>query len=176
MICERCTMEYRPPVNRPDWPKCITCTMSPARSGMKRLGVTPAYPLPPATRDIVTFIVPGRPLSFNRVFAGGNFRHTQEARLYKSNVRAHALSALGTLAYQWDKSRRFTISLTAYFATDRSDSDNVIKPVKDALQDMPGLKGSGVLYFNDSQVISDHTEKYVDPIAPRLVVTVRAVQ
>lgn len=175
MMCERCTLAYDPPINRPDWRLCMTCSLNPARRGMKPLGVTPGYALPAPTLDAVTFIVPGRPLSFNRVFVGGNFRHTKEARSYKSSVRAHALAALGPLAHEWDKSRRFTISLTAYFATDRSDSDNIIKPVKDALQDVERIRGSGVLYFNDSQVVSDHTEKFVDAIAPRLVVTVRAV-
>ena len=176
MICELCSVDYDPPVNRRDWPRCMPCTFNPVRQGVKRHGAAPAYPLPKATLDAVTFIVPGRPLSVNRVYreGQGNFYYTREGLAYKSSVRSHALSALGVLAHQWDKSRRFTISLTEYFATDRQDSDSPIKIVKDALQDLKGLPGSGVLYANDSQVISDHTEKYLDPISPRLVVTVRA--
>jgi Holliday junction resolvase RusA-like endonuclease len=173
MICERCNADIYPPPNRPDWRKCPACTFGGgAHAARRRYGPAPAYPLPPATPTKVTWVVPGPPLSVNRVhglaFKNGKrvMYFTKEGKAYKLSVAAHALQALGRV--QWDRTRRYALTLIEYFDNPRADSDNPLKVVKDALQ--------GVLFDNDVQVVSDHTEKHIDKIAPRLVCTVTAME
>lgn len=171
--CEHCSQPFWLSQNRPDWLRCVTCTFTPAP---RRLlggsqGATPDYQLPPATSDEVTFIVPGRPLSINRMHGirwhngRRQFFTTPEGRRYQDSVKAHALSALGTV--HWNRTREYELTIVSFFDNRRADSDNPLKVIKDALQ--------GVLWDNDVQVQSDHASKAIDKIAPRAVISVRAL-
>lgn len=120
---------------------------------------------------MMTFTVPGTPLSVNRVHRMGVtstgkrlMYYTQEGKKYRSAVAFHALSARHR---DWTLTRQYEVEIVSYFASDRSDADNPVKPCLDSLQ--------GVLFTNDKQVVRVVASKAVDKIAPRLVVTVRAV-
>lgn len=166
-VCGRCGTGYIPARTEPN---CMACTLSPNHHRAARYGKAPPAPTQ-ASAEHVTFTVPGSPLSVNRVhgigFRGGKrvMYATAQGRRYKLSVQAHALQALGRI--QWDRTRQYELALECYFDNPRSDVDNPIKVVQDALQ--------GVLWDNDVAVVSTSSRKVVDRTAPRLVVTVRAI-
>lgn len=170
-LCDLCAAPFLPSANRPDWPRCAPCTLTPAHARLDKRGPAPAYAVPSATPDAVTWVTPGSPLSVNRVYrlALRNGRRimffSQQGKAYKVAVAAHALQALGLV--RWDRTRRYSVELLAYFQSDRADADNIAKPALDALQ--------GVLFDNDRQVESVTCAKALDRLAPRLVATVRAI-
>lgn len=174
MTCSLCTAAYEPPANRPAWPTCMACTLSPAHARLARRGEAPGYTPAAATPDAVTFIVPGPPLSINRVYQMGANRRTgqrimfysAQGKRWKYSVAMHALQAIGRV--RWDRTRAFAVEINSYFDNARSDADNPVKPILDALQ--------GALWDNDRQVTSVTATKSVDTTAPRVVVTARAIR
>jgi Holliday junction resolvase RusA-like endonuclease len=177
-LCERCTQPYDPPLNRPTWPKCLTCTLTPNSASSRRYGAAPAFPIPPATRDRVTFIVPGPPRSKNRAHGmawginGPRVFVNKDSKRYQASVANHATSALGALIYAWREEPRyskgkFRVDFVAYFDRESADALNPHELAADALQ--------GVLFRNDRQIQHGGYAKYIDKVAPRLVVTVEAV-
>lgn len=169
--CVRCTAPFDETTLGRPWDKCGPCTMGGgAHAALSRFGAAPAFGLLRATPDLVQWVVPGPPLSVNRVHRMGFVRgkrimyFTAQGKAYKVSVGAHALAALGRV--HWDRTRRYTLELVLYFDRASADSDNPLKVIKDALQ--------GVLWDNDNQVLQDHTRKEIDKAAPRFVATVRA--
>lgn len=167
-ICEWCGDEYTPPVNRPAWPKCIACTMTPSN---RKRGAAPAYGLPPASAARLTFVVPGSPLSVNRVYRMGFspkghriMFYSTEGKRWKAAVACHALARRPR---DWPLDARYAVTFAAYFQRASADVDNLVKPALDSLQ--------GVLFTNDKQVTSVTATKAIDVEAPRLVVTVEVI-
>lgn len=184
VICDRCSTTFDVPHNRPDWRMCMPCTLTPVHGRRSRFGTAPAYTPTPATVNEVTFIVPGPPLSQNRVHGLGFNRqgrrvmyYTKEGQAFKASIRRHAEAAIRNV--HWDTTRKYELSILCYFDNPRADSDNPLKVVKDSLQRIRvngrAIPGTEILYDDDNQVVADHDEKRMDREAPRMVVTVRAV-
>jgi Holliday junction resolvase RusA-like endonuclease len=167
-ICSWCGDDFIPSVNRPDWPKCPTCTFTPSE---RKRGAAPGYALPAPSAQRLTFVVPGSPLSVNRVYRMGFspkghriMFYSAEGKRWKAAVACHALARRPR---DWRTDAQYAVTFAAYFQRTSADVDNLVKPALDALQ--------GTLWANDRQVTSVTATKALDAEAPRLVVTVEVL-
>lgn len=84
---------------------------------------------------------------------------TKEAKAYKTKVRLMALSQ-GARPLKGE----VTLAVTAYRPQKRGDIDNILKCLLDSL--------NGVLYEDDSQIVSLHVLRRDDKANPRVIVSV----
>ena len=116
---------------------------------------------PPPLEEIF-FVVPGKPLPWQRSGHHGNTHYTPKAMAaHQELVRSHALLAGArkmegplkmTLAFifmppqTWSQKKQDLALGDGLWPTGRPDLDNLVKEIKDAL--------NGVLYEDDAQIVS----------------------
>ena len=114
----------------------------------------------------MTFVIPGQPLSVNRLYGTSRKRKTRfrthEGTAYKSGAALLAKVARGGA-----ESLRgpVEVHLALYFRTLASDIDGPVKVLVDALQ-------AGGVVANDNQVMKLVVTKARDKVNPRAEVTV----
>jgi Holliday junction resolvase RusA-like endonuclease len=118
---------------------------------------------------VISFVVPGKPLSINRAyrvarFGGrGGLRKSEEAEDFQYRVKVAAKKAMrGRAMLTGD----LVLRLVAYWPRRGADSDAPTKLTKDALQ--------GIVYENDRIVIEDQSRRGYDPERPRVEITLTA--
>lgn len=118
----------------------------------------------------VHFVVPGPVVPWQRAASVGARRFTPpKQRAYQANVRMHALAARPRGPWLPSKASRYRVDVEAYLPDERRrDLDNVAKTILDAL--------NGVLYLDDSQVVTLLVATHIDRAEPRVVVAVREVE
>jgi Holliday junction resolvase RusA-like endonuclease len=118
----------------------------------------------------VTFVVPGPVVPWQRAASVGARRFTPaKQRAYQANVRMHALAARPRGPWLPSKHARYRVDVEAFLPDERRrDLDNVAKTILDAL--------NGVLYLDDSQVVTLLVATHIDRERPRVEVAVAEVE
>lgn len=118
----------------------------------------------------IRFVVPGPVVPWQRAASVGTRRYTSTKQCsYQASVRMHALAARPRGPWLPSKAQRYRVDVEAYLPdARRRDLDNVAKTILDAL--------NGVLYLDDSQVVTLLVAKHIDRADPRVVVAVREVE
>ena len=113
----------------------------------------------------LAFVIPGRPQGKQRPRLGkGGCVYTPTAT--KKYERAVANWALVCRPRIWRLDWPIAVEVSCYFSDERChDIDNVLKAVMDGM--------NGVLYHDDSQVVSASVSKAIDRSDPRVEVRVR---
>ena len=117
----------------------------------------------------LTFTVHGPPVPKARARKGkgGHWHTPKSTQAYESLVYWTAMRALQ--GQGWPRDRRYRVECAIYMPNARrADSDNIIKSVLDA--------GNELLWGDDSQVIEIATIKRIDPAAPRIDVRVYVLE
>lgn len=110
------------------------------------------------------FIVPGRPVSNNRVTRrfGNRSVKSGEARTYQQLVFQHAFAKSVTVG--WEKPEACRVTITAFNVT--IDIDNIAKCVLDGMH--------GAAYDDDKCVVDLQIQKFKDHDGQRIVVAVES--
>lgn len=118
----------------------------------------------------VRFVVPGPVVPWQRASSVGTRRYTSaKQRAYQRTVRLVAMAARPRGPWLPSKAQRYRVDVEAYLPDERRrDLDNVAKTILDAL--------NGVLYLDDSQVVTLLVATHVDRERPRVEVTVAEVE
>jgi len=118
----------------------------------------------------VRFVVPGPVVPWQRAASVGTRRYTSaKQRSYQRTVRLIAQASRPRGPWLPSKASRYRVDVDAYLPDERRrDLDNVAKTILDAL--------NGVLYLDDSQVVTLLVATHIDRADPRVVVAVREVE
>ena len=118
----------------------------------------------------VRFVVPGPVVPWQRAASVGTRRYTSaKQRSYQRTVRLIAQASRPRGPWLPSKATRYRVDIDAYLPDERRrDLDNVAKTILDAL--------NGVLYLDDSQVVTLLVATHIDRAEPRVVVAVREVE
>ncbi len=118
----------------------------------------------------VRFVVPGPVVPWQRAASVGTRRFTSsKQRSYQRTVRLIAQASRPRGPWLPSKASRYRVDIDAYLPDERRrDLDNVAKTILDAL--------NGVLYLDDSQVVTLLVATHIDRAEPRVVVAVREVE
>lgn len=118
----------------------------------------------------VRFVVPGPVVPWQRAASVGTRRFTStKQRAYQRTVRLIAQASRPRGPWLPSKATRYRVDIDAYLPDERRrDLDNVAKTILDAL--------NGVLYLDDSQVVTLLVATHIDRAEPRVVVAVREVE
>lgn len=125
---------------------------------------------------MIRFVVKGRPVSANKLYAprrGGGLMKTAAYRTYRQLIAFHARKAMletfGRGKGPGMHVARFggfcTVKLTFYFDSARPDGDNAVKPTLDALAD-------GGIVEDDRQFVNYVVQKRIDRKNPRIEIEV----
>lgn len=149
--------------------KCAPCLLGHKRLGKLNAQVVAVTALPPlvAPAGGWAFRVPGSPRSWNNALARP--RHGRPylqdwAREWKRTVGNIAAAAKPS---GWPMDAKYSVEIRSWFQTNASDVDGPVKLVLDALK--------GIAWRDDRQVFHSPPWKAVDPVAPRLEVTIRVM-
>lgn len=118
----------------------------------------------------VRFVVPGPVVPWQRAASVGTRRYTSaKQRAYQRTVRLIAQASRPRGPWLPSKASRYRVDIDAYLPDERRrDLDNIAKTILDAL--------NGVLYLDDSQVVTLLVATHIDRAEPRVVVAVREVE
>lgn len=118
----------------------------------------------------VRFVVPGPVVPWQRAASVGTRRYTSaKQRGYQRTVRLVAMASRPRGPWLPSKASRYRVDIDAYLPDERRrDLDNIAKTILDAL--------NGVLYLDDSQVVTLLVATHIDRAEPRVVVAVREVE
>jgi len=118
----------------------------------------------------VCFTVPGPVVPWQRAASVGTRRFTStKQRSYQRTVRLVAMASRPRGPWLPSKASRYRVDIDAYLPDERRrDLDNIAKTILDAL--------NGVLYLDDSQVVTLLVATHIDRAEPRVVVAVREVE
>ena len=109
-------------------------------------------------------------MPWQRAASVGTRRYTSaKQRSYQRTVRLVAMASRPRGPWLPSKASRYRVDIDAYLPDERRrDLDNVAKTILDAL--------NGVLYLDDSQVVTLLVATHIDRAEPRVVVAVREVE
>ena len=112
----------------------------------------------------VEFTVYGKPLSMNHAYPtnrSGRRHLSATAKAYKENIGWEAKSAMRGQKYFTEA----IIEIHFFFADQRTDTNNCIKLVIDAMQK--------IVYPNDGKnIIEEHYYRHIDKLNPRMEIKV----
>jgi Holliday junction resolvase RusA-like endonuclease len=133
----------------------------------------------PGALGQVAYTVMGKPVGVNRPGGrkGGRvpFRtKTPEQREFAARLAFHGSHARRLLGLEATRDP-VEVWLRIFFDSERPDTDGPVKPILDSLA-VSNLKqhrpGAGIL-ANDRQIRRYHVDRQVDPVSPRVQITVR---
>ena len=119
------------------------------------------------TPSMVEFTIEGTPVSVNHLYfttPHGYRAITREGKNFKKMVGWLAKQAMTKSGFGKVEKNDVSITINFYFETRRGDIDNCCKAVMDAM--------TGIIYGDDSQVMSLHLYKHKDKDSPRVIVLI----
>lgn len=150
--------------------KCVPCLLGTKKADKVQAQIRAVAALPPmlVPSDSWGFRIPGSPRSWNNAIVRpqhGRPYMAKWAKAWKEQIRVYATLSRPA---KWNLGGRYVVEIRSWFATNASDVDGPVKMVLDALK--------GISWFDDKQVVHAPPWKEVDPVAPRLEVTISVVQ
>ena len=147
--------------------KCVPCLLGTKKMEKVAAQLHAVAALPPmlAAAGEWAFRIPGSPRSWNNALGRpqrGRAYLKKWAKEWKAQI---GLYAKLTRPAGWSMGALYIVEIHSWFASNASDVDGPVKMVLDAL--------NGIAWFDDKQVVHAPPWKEVDPIAPRLEVTIR---